>query len=427
MVEEVLEKVKERLEPGKTNMDNVEATVRRINKSLDKNDVKAECMIGGSFAKNTHLRGDHDVDLFVRFDKNKYDSGDISDILEDVLPFEVERVNGSRDYFKAERYGNLEFEIVPVLKVSNHEEAKNITDMSPLHVEYIKEQEKKIDNLNEGIRLAKQFAKANRVYGAESYIQGFSGHVVDLLVAYYGGFMKLVKAAADWGDRVVIDMESHWSNPLKELNDSKLESPLVLVDPIQPERNAAAALSKEKFELFKTRCRQFLDSPDEDFFKVKDFSIEDLEDQAGENGLVVVKLWPYKDKEDVMGSKLRQCYEYMFRKLEEREWPIIESDWEFREGEDTGKDSRKLENQPKGFFYFIVDEDAPEFIERKGPPVTKKKDLKKFTDKHSNTYVEGGRVFARIDRKYDSPRDQLEDVVEHKYIERRVKKVKFEV
>ena len=36
---------------------------------------------------------------------------------------------------------------------------------------------------------------------------------------------------------------------LRSMDKSKL-SPLVVIDPIQKERNAAAALSKEKFNLF---------------------------------------------------------------------------------------------------------------------------------------------------------------------------------
>ena len=44
-----------------------------------------------------------------------------------------------------------------------------------------------------GIRIAKAFCHANNSYGAESYINGFSGYALELLVYYYGSFLKFIK------------------------------------------------------------------------------------------------------------------------------------------------------------------------------------------------------------------------------------------
>ena len=63
---------------------------------------------------------------------------------------------------------------------------------------------------------------------------------------------------------------------LKEMNKSKIVSPLIIVDPVQKERNAAAALNKEKFELFKIICKRFLKEKSPDYFEMKEVSIEDL-------------------------------------------------------------------------------------------------------------------------------------------------------
>ena len=64
--------------------------------------------------------------------------------------------------------------------------------------QYVKElliRKKKIKGkILDEIRLAKAFCHANGCYGAESYIKGFSGYALELLVYHYGSFQKFVKA-----------------------------------------------------------------------------------------------------------------------------------------------------------------------------------------------------------------------------------------
>ena len=177
MLKDVLEDIKP-IEKDKE----IELFLKRLGKIVKENSIKAEVFAGGSIAKGTFLKNDHDVDVFVKFDL-KYSGKDISKILGKILkPLNPKLVHGSRDYFSVE--DNLIFEIIPVLNITKSEQAENIMDMSPLHVDWvIKNSNVKLRN---EIRLAKQFCKSINVYGAESYIKGFSGHVLDILVIYYG-------------------------------------------------------------------------------------------------------------------------------------------------------------------------------------------------------------------------------------------------
>ena len=66
-----LKKVVEKLRP------NEEPILKDVNKFLDKlntiikeKKLKAEAVAGGSTAKRTFLKGDHDVDIFVKFSKD---------------------------------------------------------------------------------------------------------------------------------------------------------------------------------------------------------------------------------------------------------------------------------------------------------------------------------------------------------------------
>ena len=177
----------------------------RLNSALKRKRIKAKAICGGSFAKGTWLPCHTDIDCFVLFDYRpcKDRSAELGDLLEPAIAHAFThyvRIHGSRDYFQA-NYDDYVFEFVPVLKIKKPSRARNITDVSPLHVDWIKKKTKKT-MLKTHIRLAKLFFKATGVYGAESYIRGFSGHVTEILVIQYGSFAKLARASQKWVPKV---------------------------------------------------------------------------------------------------------------------------------------------------------------------------------------------------------------------------------
>src|SRR3972149_3567125 len=109
-----LEIIKQDLRPDNSVLKAIGSFISQFNSELKKFKIKAICVPGGSVAKNTFLKGDFDVDLFVKFDYS-YREKNISDLLEKVLKqYNPERVHGSRDYFQLTK-DNLNYEIVPVL------------------------------------------------------------------------------------------------------------------------------------------------------------------------------------------------------------------------------------------------------------------------------------------------------------------------
>jgi tRNA nucleotidyltransferase (CCA-adding enzyme) len=219
----------------------IDTLMHEIRMALQRSKINAYVMLGGSAAKGTFVKHDFDCDVFVRFQYDEYKNNDISSMLEKSLKkikkITIERVHGSRDYFQGTWHG-MNFEIIPVLYVIHPHQAQNITDMSPLHVEWLNQHIN--ETLRDEILLTKLFCKAQKVYGAESYINGFSGHVIDLLTIYYGSFKNLLKAAELWEEKHFITMTSH-NVRIQDLNQDKVLSPIILIDPVQPNRNAAAA------------------------------------------------------------------------------------------------------------------------------------------------------------------------------------------
>ncbi len=403
-----LEQIKKDIKPEKETIKEVNEIVKRINKLLKKAKLKAICKKGGSIAKGTFLKDDYDVDLFVIFDK-KYRGKDISKLLGRALKkLKPTKVHGSRDYYQIKN--DLLFEIVPVLKVKNYKEIENVTDMSPLHVDYINKKANK--KLKGDIRLAKLFCKAQGIYGAESYIRGFSGHILDILIIYYKGFINLLKAAKKWKDKTIIDPENHHDDVLFELNKSKTQGPLVIVDPVQPDRNAAAALNKENFNIFKKKAKEFLKRPSKSFFVKNKIDVKKLKQRAKDDYLIVLDIKAKRGKENVVGSKLRKVFEYIEKSLKNNDFKVLFSDWEWNK-------------KQKAKFYFIVKKEIlTKEILHEGPPLDKKEHVSLFKKLYNNVITKNKRLYAKVKRKYSNPKKLINELKKEKYVKERVKEIK---
>jgi len=277
-----------------------------LRNKLRKYKIKADIFIGGSLAKGTLVKTSdnlYDVDVFVRFDK-KYSENKIQELLKKVLIKGINRVHGSRDYYQF-KVNNIIIEIIPVLKIKNPKEARNVTDLSYFHVNYILKKIKKYKKLSDEIIIAKAFTHSQNCYGAESYIKGFSGYAIELLIIYYGSFLKFIKEIASSNKKIIIDESKSYKKKkdvLMELNEAKILSPIILVDPTFKERNALSGLSDEAFEKFKKACQDFLKNPSKDFFKNKNI----LDEMKRYKDLRIVSVRTNKQKGDIAGTKSKK-------------------------------------------------------------------------------------------------------------------------
>ena len=398
---EVLEKVEPPKEELKVINENLEDFLEKVKKRIKVLKINAEVFVGGSFAKNTVIKKDYyDVDVFVSFDR-KYKDSEISILTEKLLSSVkgVSVIHGSRDYFRVKVNSYFFIEIIPVTKVAKSSEARNITDLSYSHVKYINKKIKSKKVLDE-IKIAKAFCHANNCYGAESYINGFSGYGLELLVYYYGSFLKFIKAVSTPKDvpsvkrdintegkmnkKIVIDIEKHYRNKsivLMDLNSSKLQSPIVLIDPTHKQRNALAALSEETFEKFKKECKNFLKTPSIKAFEVEKIDLEKIQKQAekAKYEFVLIETKTNKQEGDVAGSKLIKFYKHLNSEIEK-----------FFDIKKKGFDY----NAKKSARYFFVVKKKKE-ISISGPSVNDKKNVSAFKRKHKNTFVKSKRIYAK--------------------------------
>ncbi|MDP6845693.1 MAG: CCA tRNA nucleotidyltransferase [Candidatus Nanoarchaeia archaeon] len=301
----------------------------KVTSELSKQGVVANLFVGGSVGKGTCLPGIHDIDYFMRFDLKKYGDENISEVCEGVLSSifkDVLRLKGSRDYFRV-KINDYEIEIIPVLYIKRINQAQNLTDQSPFHVNWIKKNVKAKKKLDFDMRLAKQFFRASGVYGAESWIGGFSGHVTEILVVHYGGFEKLLKAVLKWKDKTIIDVEKAYTGKdvLEILDDAKTVGPLVVVDPVDKDRNAAAALGLDKFELLQSKSEAFLKKPHKKFFDEIEITVDDIKKMGKRNRVLIWKAPPEDDKMDVSGAKMVKYAEHIARMFKNEEFIVLDS------------------------------------------------------------------------------------------------------
>jgi len=382
-----LKEVLSEITPDYSIFEEVNSFLANLNSNIKKLKIKAKASAGGSIAKGNFLSHDHDIDIFVRFDK-KYDTEKLSDYLEKILKgMKAVRLHGSRDYFRI--YGKFNYEIVPVLDISKPSEAKNVTDMSPLHVKWVEKMLKKNKELNDEVRLTKQFCKAQKVYGAESYIKGFSGHVVDIITSYYGSFLNLAKNAAKWKEGQVIDYyNAHKGQAHFRINQSKL-GPLIVVDPVLPERNASAALDAEKFEMFVKACKDFIKKPSKKFFVRKETTPELLR-KANKSKKVKIMCFNAvgkEGKEDITGAKLLKALEFIVQNAEKEGFVINDFGWTF-------------DRKKSAMFYFIMKNSSlPKEKIVEGPPIREKLHAPRFKKMHKKVFSKSGKLYAKEKRK----------------------------
>jgi tRNA nucleotidyltransferase (CCA-adding enzyme) len=404
MAKEIFDSILGKIKPSKAELAGIEGLVAelkgKIESGFKKGRIKADIFIGGSLAKNTLIKKErYDIDLFARFNFKDYSSKQdkLSNILEKVMKLhklKYKRIHGSRDYFQI-KAGKmpLVFEIVQVLSIKNPKEARNVTDLSFFHVNYVSKHAS--EKLADDIRLAKAFCYAQNCYGAESYIQGFSGYAVELLVLHFGGFMKFIKEVIKWeralseNKKIVIDSAKHYKNAedvTTQINEAKLASPVVLVDPTYSARNATASLSVETLLKFIGACKELVKNPSENSFERKKPDIALIRKIAAKKGAKIAVLFAEakNSKEEVASAKLRKFFDFVVFIMQKNGFAVLRKEIEF-----AGKGAKIYATYKNPSQGMIVP----------GPPINKIDSLLKFRKKYKNIFIKDSKAFARANRK----------------------------
>ena len=391
----VIESVRERVTPDAAErelLDEVAAELEaRAERAVADLPVDADVVRVGSTARGTWLAGDRDVDLFVRFpadlpreDLERYGLA----VGHEVLPAGHEEY-AEHPYVKGE-YRGFDVDCVPCHDVESAAAIRSAVDRTPFHNAYLRE---RLDEATAGdVRVAKEFLKAHRAYGANLRTRGFAGYLVELLVLEHGGLVHLLEAAADWNPPVRFDPEDHG---VREFDD-----PLVVVDPTDPERNVAAALSAANLARLQHYSRELLAAPRASLFEPREpdpLSAADVREAVADRATTPVAV--RFDAPDVVDDQL---YPQLDRSLSGLH------DGLDRRGFDPLRSERFAAETAVLFVECTVAE-RPRIRRHEGPPVGVRAHAEGFYEKYEDApdvygpFVEEGRYVVERRRQFRTP------------------------
>ena len=184
---------------------------------------------GGSYAKDTWLPKEADIDIFIKFKKSISNEKFVE--ISKKIGFDSMRkynpyVRYSEHPYVEARIKKTKINIVPCYDV-NLGEWKSSADRSPFHTRFM--QNELTPKMRDEVRILKTFLKLTKIYGAEIAKQGFSGYVSEVLILNFGNFENVIKSIAKIQQNQIIG------------NASKVfETSIVIVDPIDSNRNRSS-------------------------------------------------------------------------------------------------------------------------------------------------------------------------------------------
>jgi len=339
-----------------------------------------EPVIAGSIAKDTFLSGDRDIDIFVLYDR---------DMSETEMRREI-RGLGMRAFGTIEEryaqhpyvhatYRGFEVDLVPAFRFSGR--IKSSVDRTPEHTKFVLQHTD--ERMRDEIRILKQFAKGIGVYGAEARVQGLSGYLCELFIIRFGCFETFLENVRVMREGDVIGSDNLWDGE---------KSALVFIDPVDPRRNVAAALSQSSLGLLKLAASEFLNDPG-----IRFFFPNPPEGGYPEDRILAVDVSETIDLriEDVYFPQLRKTAESIADALEEYG---VEKSAIYCDGK-------------MAILFFLLKRRALESTkEHAGPPADMEKNAEEFLKKwgRERCYVRDGRLYARIERDAVTPEQTIE-------------------
>ena len=330
-LETVLADVLKRITPSRKERKDVlslaDNLVKQVKKGAEKAKVGATVRVEGSIAKDTWLRREPDIDIFLQLPKSVPREA----LGTTCLRIAREATRGSKQVERFAEHPYLEafvkstrINIVPCYKAKPGEWL-SATDRTPYHTDFVKPRLN--DALRSEIRLLKRFVKGIGVYGAEIKVGGFSGYLCELLTMQYGTFVGVLKAAAAWKKPWTIDYQGYYKGREDEI-PKIFEEPLVVVDPVDKGRNVASAVRKERLIEFVAASRQFMLHPSKEFFLPKPLRIvseRQLARSIEEHGtaLVFVKIGKVNTVPDILWGQLYKTQRSLRRMLVQNGFSII--------------------------------------------------------------------------------------------------------
>lgn len=387
--EQLLRRLRPTSPEGAALQEAVESLTARIRGAARSLGLRAEPLHVGSSARGTWRRGEWDIDLFLLFPP-----GTPREALEKQGLALARRVFPKGTVKYAEHpylrgrlptpRGEFGVDLVPAYRLASAAERKTAVDRTPFHHDYVRS---RMGGKEDDVRLLKQFLAGAGIYGAEAKTQGFSGYLCELLVLHFGSFEKTVEAVAKWRPPVRVDPEGRGTFTGRD--------PLVFIDPVDPGRNVAAALSPGSLARAVEHARALLKTPSTTLFFPKappplrpGELTRRLRSRGTEMAALVLPA-PEALVDDTVYPQLRRAEESLTGLLEKSDFRVLRSAVHRSEG--------------RGFVLFELPAGPLEAVRlHGGPPVFFEEDNRRFLEAHRGRprFMRGERWVVEVPRKH---------------------------
>ncbi len=381
-LEKVLSSVAKKIVPSKKEINERKKFAEEVlNKIRNKTDKPV--VLVGSVAKGTVTKDKRELDIFILFPDN-YDKKqleqEIFSIAKKAFPNEkLVKSYAEHPYVKI-KVDSYTIDLVPAYNFNK--KIKSAVDRSVLHAKFVIEHLD--DSLRKDVILLKSLLKANSLYGAELKVEGFSGYLCELLIIHYKGIVPLINNAIHWRIKL-IDFSSAWT--LEEAY-KKFKKSLIVIDPTDPNRNVAAALSEENLTKFKKLCKKLKKNPKEELFlKTPPTFYDKLKNKSA----IVLQFRKPQVSEEILWGQLKKL---------SRRIAYLLKDFSVKTFEEITDNSLLIAVLPSKIT-------LPETIWIKGPPIHMKEHVKQFKKKHKVTIEKQGFVYAIERRKIKTVKEAI--------------------
>ena len=295
--------------------------IKRLERTVPQH---VEIRLAGSLAKGTDLSGNNEFDIFLLFPKSfshhEMTLMGISYARHAFAGMKTASRHAEHPYLQVFA-GVYHADIVPAYKISDIKDRGSSVDRSQMHTEFINA---KLDaRSKDDVRLLKRFMKNFGIYGAELRVEGFSGYLCELLIAQYGSFLGLMEAASAWKLPALDIAGHHTGKGLREIFDS----PLVVIDPVDPGRNVAAVVAQTSLSRFVFECRRFLKNPSAKFFftEKRARSASEIRAMMRRRGTKCLAVkFPAPDVvPDVLWPQLKKTAQALVKRLESQDFSVF--------------------------------------------------------------------------------------------------------
>ena len=443
---QILDELLEEIVPTKQELNLINEIVEKLKSLLEKKAKELNIKYtriepqGSTGIKQTQLRNDFDIDLFIGLNydlyspkyeglsKNKLKKASKEDFLNIcnnwiIKSLTLKEFHNPRllyaehpyvtvDYFTKDVKLKIDIVLYFDLDVEYIKKQGPITavDRSPWHGRFIRE------NLNEDqkndVRILKQFFKACHSYGDKSPVGkiGFIGYAAELLIYYFGNlesvfknFNKLYQNPLDYynRDKKELDKIQHFKNDF-----------LIIIDPIDMNRNVASAISEKAYKYCNQRLMKYKEDPNKDFFKIlsiPEINLSNPNDAILSNTFIIelknkdndVHYTINRDKLYSLGDRIKANGEKEFSHAKRFGNIMFEVYFEDEINE----------------YHLVIYCDkikiSPSYL-RKGPQVKDKFHAEKFRKKNKQYIVKDGYLWAETKRKFNDFFEFLKDFIKDK-------------